>query len=246
LDAAADLEALERDVSKADAAWLKVAQTVSRQRKQLVPRMARDVTEAMQALGMAGGRFEVGLSELPEPASHGLENIEFLVAGHAGSTPRPLGKVASGGELSRLALAIAVTTTQRGHEAGAQVGTLIFDEIDSGVGGQVADTVGQLMQKLGTTHQVLAVTHLAQVAAHAHQHLLVSKALHDGKTTSAIHPVDGDERTREVARMLGGSATDTSRAHAAAMLTQAHAAPAGINANTTRKGKSAKQGQEVA
>jgi DNA repair protein RecN (Recombination protein N) len=248
LDAAADLEALEREVSKSDAAWLKVAQTASRQRKQLAPTMARDVTEAMQVLGMAGGRFEVGLSELPEPAAHGLENIEFLVAGHAGSTPRPLGKVASGGELSRLALAIAVTTTQRGHEAGAQVGTLIFDEIDSGVGGQVADTVGLLMQKLGTTHQVLAVTHLAQVAAHAHQHLLVSKAVQGGHTTSDIRPVENDERTREVARMLGGAITDTSRAHAAAMLTQAHAAPAGhnANANAARKGKPAKQGQEVA
>ena len=246
LDAAADLHALERDVKQMDTAWLKVAQAVSRQRQQVAPSMARDVTEAMQALGMAGGRFEVALSELAEPASHGLENIEFLVAGHAGSTPRPLGKVASGGELSRLALAIAVTTTQRGHEAGAQVGTLIFDEIDSGVGGQVADTVGQLMQKLGVSHQVLAVTHLAQVAAHAHQHLLVSKALQGGQTTSDIRPVEGDERKREVARMLGGTVTETSRAHAAAMLTQAHAAPSAPEATAAHKGKPAKHGQEVA
>lgn len=246
LDAAADLEALEREVKQMDAAWLKVAQAVSRQRRQVAPILAGDVTEAMQALGMAGGRFEVALSELAEPASHGLENIEFLVAGHAGSTPRPLGKVASGGELSRLALAIAVTTTQRGHEAGAQVGTLIFDEIDSGVGGQVADTVGLLMQKLGVSHQVLAVTHLAQVAAHAHQHLLVSKALQGGQTTSDIRPVEGDERTREVARMLGGTVTETSRAHAAAMLSQAHALPSASETTATRKGKPARQGQEVA
>jgi DNA repair protein RecN (Recombination protein N) len=246
LDAAADLDALEREVKQMDAAWLKVAQTVSRQRRQVAPILARDVTEAMQALGMAGGRFEVALSELAEPASHGLENIEFLVAGHAGSTPRPLGKVASGGELSRLALAIAVTTTQRSHEAGAQVSTLIFDEIDSGVGGQVADTVGQLMQKLGVSQQVLAVTHLAQVAAHAHQHLLVSKALQGGQTTSDIRPVEGDERTREVARMLGGIVTETSRAHAAAMLSQAHAAPSAPEATAARKGKPAKQGQEIA
>jgi DNA repair protein RecN (Recombination protein N) len=246
LDAAADLEALEREVKLADAAWLKVAQAVSSQRQKVAPVLSSDVTAAMQALGMAGGRFEVALSELAEPAAHGLENIEFLVAGHAGSTPRPLGKVASGGELSRLALAIAVTTTQRGHAAGAQVGTLIFDEIDSGVGGQVADTVGQLMQKLGVSHQVLAVTHLAQVAAHAHQHLLVSKALQGGQTTSDIRPVEGDERTREVARMLGGTVTETSRAHAAAMLSQAHALPFASDTTAARKGKPARQGQEVA
>ena len=162
----------------------------------------------------------MSLTDLAEPQAHGLEAIEFLVAGHAGSTPRPLGKVASGGELSRLALAIAVTTSQR-DERIAQVDTLIFDEIDSGVGGQVADTVGQLMQRLGQGRQVLAVTHLAQVAASAHHHLVVSKALQGGQTTSDIRPVEGDDRTREVARMLGGAITDTSRAHAQAMLTQA-------------------------
>jgi len=220
LDAAADLQALERDVQQAEAAWLKVAQVASRQRRQIAPVLARDVTGAMQSLGMSGGRFEVSLTELAEPQAHGLEAIEFLVAGHAGSTPRPLGKVASGGELSRLALAIAVTTSQR-DERIAQVDTLIFDEIDSGVGGQVADTVGQLMQRLGQGRQVLAVTHLAQVAASAHHHLVVSKALQGSQTTSDIRPVEGDDRTREVARMLGGAITDTSRAHAQAMLAQA-------------------------
>jgi len=220
LDAAADLQALERDVQQADAAWLKVAQVASRQRRQIAPVLGRDVTDAMQSLGMSGGRFEVSLTDLAEPQAHGLEAIEFLVAGHAGSTPRPLGKVASGGELSRLALAIAVTTSQR-DERIAQVDTLIFDEIDSGVGGQVADTVGQLMQRLGQGRQVLAVTHLAQVAASAHHHLVVSKALQGGQTTSDIRPVEGDDRTREVARMLGGAITDTSRAHAQAMLAQA-------------------------
>jgi len=220
LDAAADLQALEREVQQADAAWLKVAQVASRQRRQIAPVLGREVTDAMQSLGMSGGRFEVSLTDLAEPQAHGLEAIEFLVAGHAGSTPRPLGKVASGGELSRLALAIAVTTSQR-DERIAQVDTLIFDEIDSGVGGQVADTVGQLMQRLGQGRQVLAVTHLAQVAASAHHHLVVSKALQGGQTTSDIRPVEGDDRTREVARMLGGAITDTSRAHAQAMLAQA-------------------------
>ena len=226
LDAATDLAALERSADQAHAAWLKVAQGVSRQRKQAAPKLASAVTEAMQELGMAGGRFEVALTPLGEPQSAGLESIEFLVAGHAGSTPRPLGKVASGGELSRLALAIAVTASQ---QAGAsQVATLIFDEIDSGVGGAVADTVGRLMQKLGQRlgksgegRQVLAVTHLAQVAACAHHHLLVSKSMQGRQTTSDIREVSGDGRVLEIARMLGGALTDTSRAHAQAMLTAA-------------------------
>lgn len=220
LDAATDLAALEREAQQAHKAWLDVAKTVSKQRAQAAPAMADAVTAAMQDLGMAGGRFEVALVKQDEPQAYGLENIEFLVAGHAGSTPRPLGKVASGGELSRLALAIAVTTSQRADEA-AQVGTLIFDEIDSGVGGAVADTVGRLMQRLGRERQVLAVTHLAQVAACAHQHLLVSKALSQGQTVSDIHEVQGEARVHEVARMLGGTITDTSRAHAQAMLTSA-------------------------
>ena len=226
LDAATDLAALERSADQAHAAWLKVAQGVSRQRKQAAPKLASAVTEAMQELGMAGGRFEVALTPLSEPQSVGLESIEFLVAGHAGSTPRPLGKVASGGELSRLALAIAVTASQ---QAGAsQVATLIFDEIDSGVGGAVADTVGRLMQKLGQRlgqsgegRQVLAVTHLAQVAACAHHHLLVSKSMQGRQTTSDIREVSGEGRVLEIARMLGGTLTDTSRAHAQAMLTAA-------------------------
>ena len=217
LDAAADLQALEGEVQSQDAAWLKAAKAVSSQRRKAAPILARDVTGAMQALGMAGGRFEVALNELPEAQAHGLESIEFLVAGHAGSTPRPLGKVASGGELSRLALAIAVTASQR-DKAAASIGTLIFDEIDSGVGGQVADTVGKLMQQLGEGRQVLAVTHLAQVAASAHHHLVVSKAVQSGQATSDIRLVDGSERVQEVARMLGGAISDTSRAHAQAML----------------------------
>jgi DNA repair protein RecN (Recombination protein N) len=217
LDATADLAALEREALKAHQAWQSVAKVVSAQRAQAAPALSQAVSQAMQELGMAGGRFEVALTPQTEPQAFGLESAEFLVAGHAGSTPRPLGKVASGGELSRLALAIAVTTTQRA-EASAQVGTLIFDEIDSGVGGAVADTVGRLMQRLGHGRQVMAVTHLAQVAACAHQHLLVSKALSGGQTTSDIREVSGPARTAEVARMLGGAQTETSRAHAQAML----------------------------
>jgi len=140
--------------------------------------------------------------------------VQFLVAGHAGSTPRPVGKVASGGELSRIALAIAVTTSQLG---GAQ--TLIFDEVDSGVGGAVAETVGRLMKQLGTDRQVLAVTHLPQVAACADHHLVVAKQRAGSGTVSSVGAVQGEQRVAEVARMLGGERlSGTTLAHAKEML----------------------------
>ena len=141
------------------------------------------------------------------------------MAGHAGSSPRPLAKVASGGELSRLALAIAVTTCRAGAAQGAAAPTLIFDEIDAGVGGSVAYQVGRMMKQLGGSSQVLAVTHLAQVAACADQHFVVSKALQGRATVSDVQPVSGEARVSEVARMLGGERlAGTSRAHAEAML----------------------------
>jgi DNA repair protein RecN (Recombination protein N) len=137
------------------------------------------------------------------------------VAGHAGSTPRPLAKVASGGELSRLALAVAVTTARDGDGAA----TLIFDEIDAGIGGAVADTVGRLMKQLGRERQVLAVTHLAQVAACGDHHFVVSKQSRKGAAaTSAVLPVAGEARGAEVARMLGGERLATSLAHAEQLL----------------------------
>jgi DNA repair protein RecN (Recombination protein N) len=221
LDAATDLETLERTVREADQAWRREAEAVSRQRHDAAPALGQAVTEAMQTLGMAGGRFEVALVPQDAPQAWGLESIELRVAGHAGSTPRALAKVASGGELSRLALAIAVTTSSH-QRADASGITLIFDEIDSGVGGQVADTVGRLMQRLGRQHQVLAVTHLAQVAACAHQHLVVSKAARDGQTLSDIRSVQADERVHELARMLGGQVSETSLAHAQSMMSAAH------------------------
>ncbi|MBS0339174.1 MAG: DNA repair protein RecN, partial [Proteobacteria bacterium] len=170
LDAASDLDALERAEHTAQQAYMKEARALGKSRQAAAPKLAKAITEAMQGLGMQGGRFEVSLSALAQPSRYGLEDIGFLVAGHAGSTPRAIGKVASGGELSRIALAIAVTTSRLGE---AQ--TLIFDEVDSGVGGAVAETVGRLMQQLGRDRQVLAVTHLPQVAACADHHLLVSK-----------------------------------------------------------------------
>ena len=217
LDAAADLGALERAAAEAERAWRDEARKASRARAKAAPKLAQQVTQAMQQLGMAGGRFEVALLPQDEPQAFGLEAVEFRVAGHAGSTPRAIAKVASGGELSRLALAIAVTTAAVPAGDGAQ--TLIFDEIDAGVGGAVADSVGRLMKQLGGTTQVLAVTHLAQVAACADHHFVVAKALQGRATVSDVKPVAGEARVAEVARMLGGERlTSTSRAHAEAML----------------------------
>ena len=163
---------------------------------------------------MQGGRFEVQLETLAQATSSGMEEISFLVAGHAGTTPRPVGKVASGGELSRIALAIAVTTSQLGS---AQ--TLIFDEVDAGVGGAVAQTVGRLMQQLGRDRQVLAVTHLPQVAACGDQHLVVAKQPQGDATVSTVAAASGEQRVDEIARMLGGEHLSlTTLAHAREML----------------------------
>ncbi|MBT9596341.1 MAG: DNA repair protein RecN [Vitreoscilla sp.] len=229
LDEAADLGALEQRVAAALATWRTEAQRVSAARAKAAKPLAQRVTEAMQQLGMAGGRFEVALVKQGEPQSFGLETVELLVAGHAGSAPRPLAKVASGGELSRLALAIAVTTAQSLRAApGASTApaTLIFDEIDSGVGGTVADAVGRLMKQLGRSAQVLAVTHLPQVAACADQHFVVAKATQRGQTLSQIAPVHGEARVAEVARMLGGDRqSGTSLAHAQELIQSAVAEP---------------------
>jgi len=222
LDAQSDLDALERTEQSAQQSYLKEAKALAKARKQAAPRLSQAVTQAMQELGMKGGRFEVALQPLAQPGRAGLEEIAFLVSGHAGSTPRSIGKVASGGELSRIALAIAVTTSELGA---AQ--TLIFDEVDAGVGGAVAETVGRLMKQLGRDRQVLAVTHLPQVAACADHHLVVSKRQTAAKgqaaarTESSVAALDDEGRAQEVARMLGGERVSrTSLAHAREMLGQ--------------------------
>ena len=216
LEAASDLEGLEAQEKVASQAYQAEAKKLSQQRKKAAPKLAQAVTQAMQNLGMQGGRFEVALIGLEQAAQHGLEDIQFLVAGHAGSTPRPVGKVASGGELSRIALAIAVTTSELG-----EAGTLIFDEVDSGVGGAVAETVGRLMKQLGVHRQVLAVTHLPQVASCADHHLLVSKASGKEGVSSNVVPIAGEQRVTEIARMLGGEKLSaTTLAHAREMLTK--------------------------
>lgn len=215
LDEAGDLEALEGRERSTRAAFDAAARAVSQQRQKAAPRLSKAVTETMQTLGMEGGRFEVALLPLDAPQAHGREQVEFHVAGHAGSTPRPVAKVASGGELSRIALAISVITSRLG-----QAPTLIFDEVDAGIGGAVAHTVGKLMRQLGRDRQVLAVTHLAQVAAAADRHLLVAKRVQEGRTQSLVQTIDGEDRVRELARMLGGNdRSDVSLAHARELLT---------------------------
>jgi DNA repair protein RecN (Recombination protein N) len=217
LDAAADLAGLEAAANAAQQAYMAEAHALSKARAKAAPQLAKAVTQAMQGLGMKGGRFEVQLEQLGEPAAAGLEQVTFLVAGHAGTTPRPVGKVASGGELSRIALAIAVTTSRLGA---AQ--TLIFDEVDAGVGGAVAETVGRLMKQLGRDRQVLAVTHLPQVAACADHHLVVAKHGDRAGPSSTVQPVHGEQRVGEIARMLGGEKlSGTTLAHAKEMLSTA-------------------------
>ncbi len=214
LEACADMAGLEAAAQAAAAVYQEAARQLSRQRALAAPRLSRAITEAMQLLGMQGGHFEVALSPSTHPGAHGVDDVVFLMAGHPGATPRPLGKIASGGELSRISLAIAVTTSALGE---AQ--TLIFDEVDAGVGGAVAEAVGRLMHQLGSDRQVLAVTHLPQVAAQAHQHLVVAKARSSTGSLSTVQAVTAEQRVREIARMLGGQQlSSTSLAHAQEML----------------------------
>ena len=215
IDQALDLATLQQAERQAWQAFTAELKSLSKLRQQAAPRLSRAVTETMQTLGMQGGRFEVALQRLEEPQAHGWEQVEFLVAGHSGVTPRPVGKVASGGELSRIALAISVVTSRLG-----QAPTLIFDEVDSGIGGAVAHTVGQLLRQLGADRQVLAVTHLPQVAACADHHLLVSKQKAGRQTLSTVQAIAFEARVGELARMLGGSeASEVSLAHARELLT---------------------------
>jgi len=214
LAAASDLDALRTREAQARSGYDRAAVLLGRQRALAAAEMAREVTRAMQDLSMAGGRFEVELTA-GEPSASGNERAEFLVAGHAGVSPRPLASVASGGELARFSLAIAVIAA-----SAAPVATLIFDEVDAGIGGAVAETVGRLLKLLGGDRQVLCVTHLPQVAARGDQHLVVSKVqAEDGRPVCRIAALDRRGRVEELARMLGGlQITDTTRKHAREML----------------------------
>jgi DNA repair protein RecN (Recombination protein N) len=220
----ADDGALASQEADALQAYMLKASQLSAERQVAALTLGERISTYMQDLSLNGGRFEVSLAA-NTMASHGLEAVEFLVAGHAGVPPRPLSKVASGGELSRISLAIRVATAKK-----ESIPTMIFDEVDVGIGGGVAEVVGRLLKELGekvpsapgqqdVQRQVLVITHLPQVAALGCYHLQVSKSLNDGQTLSTIRPLNDDERVDEVARMLGGvEITQTTRQHAKEML----------------------------
>jgi len=216
LTAASDLDGLRSAEASAAQQFAQAAGALSSARAQAAQNMATEVSRAMQDLAMAGGRFAVQL-EPGEASASGLEHVEFRVAGHAGATPRPLAKVASGGELSRISLAISVIAA-----SATAVHTLIFDEVDAGIGGAVADTIGRRMRDLGRIRQVLCVTHLPQVAAHADRHVVVARSQgSDLRPAASVAPLDRAGRVEELARMLGGQqVTDTTRKHARELLAQ--------------------------
>ena len=214
LNASADLAGLSARVDAARAEFLRLAELLSAGRRRVAGEMGAAVSALMQQLALASGRFEVALLPLAEGAAYGLEQVEFRVGGLAGQEAKPLAKVASGGELSRISLAIQVLTSRS-----ASVPTLIFDEVDVGIGGGVAEIVGRLLRELGGERQVLCVTHLPQVAARAEWQWQVSKETRDGATLSSIQPLGDDQRVREIARMLGGvEVTDITLAHAGELL----------------------------
>ena len=216
LTASQNIEALRDKVKQEEAAYQKQAKLLTQKRSKAASELGAMVTTAMQSLSMVGGQLEIALNPLSEGGANGLEQVEFLVAGHAGSTPRPLAKVASGGELARISLAISVITSEASFTP-----TLIFDEVDAGIGGAVAETVGKLLRQLGQSHQILCVTHLPQVAAQGNHHLKVSKSQAGNTTLSQVSPLSRTERVEEIARMLGGATiTDTTRRHARELLEQ--------------------------
>ncbi|WP_131111302.1 DNA repair protein RecN [Sulfuricystis thermophila] len=214
LQLAADPALLAEREREAQAAYLAVARQLSEARRQAAEKLSAAVTQAMQELAMPGGRFAIELATLPEGGAHGLETVEFLVSANAGQPLRPLAKVASGGELSRIGLSLQVIASQS-HA----VDTLIFDEVDVGIGGRVAEIVGRMLRQLGSDRQVLCVTHLPQVAACAHWQWSIRKETREGRTVSRVTPLDDAGRVEEIARMLGGvNITETTRKHAREML----------------------------
>ncbi len=209
---------LENELAEHFNFYQKQAKKVSNRRRLTAIRLSEEVTARMQELGMEGGSFVIKLSDTEPgtPRRHGLNKIEYLVAANPGHSPQPLNKVASGGELSRIALALQVCVMQSSATA-----TLVFDEIDVGIGGRVAEIVGQQLAKLGTVRQVLCITHLAQVAANAHQQILISKS--GNPVEACIDSLEEKQRVEEIARMMGGiDITEQTLAHAEEMLKQAN------------------------
>ena len=213
LELAASPEALQREVAAAQDRYGAAAKKLSAKRKSAAQQLGRDVTRAMQDLAMSGGRFSVALVELDAPGSGGAEGVEFEVTSHASLPLRPLAKVASGGELSRISLAIQLVAAKE-----SPVGTLVFDEVDAGIGGAVAQTVGRSLKKLGRERQVFCVTHLPQVAAQGDDQWSVQRSS-GRKVQASVTRLDRGARIEELARMLGGAEiTATTRKHAAELL----------------------------
>ena len=219
LEAAADIEALQKTVDETHAIYQQFAQKLSQARQKAAKKLGKETTEYMQQLAMKEAQFHIEL--LPtQPSANGLEQVQYQVSANKGTPLRPLNKVASGGELARISLALQVVTSQY-----TQLPTLIFDEVDSGIGGAVAETVGKALHTLGQQHQVLAVTHLPQVAACGDHHWQVAKHSQGEQTISNICILTETERIDEIARMLGGEViTDTTKQHATEMLKMAQAA----------------------
>jgi len=214
LEAAADLDALAQAETDASTLYQSHADELSARRTKAAAKLSSRIASEMQSLAMSGARFEIVLSPLDAPSAHGLEAIEYQVATNAGTRLMPLAKVASGGELSRISLALQVAISQV-----ASVPTLIFDEVDVGIGGRVAEVVGKKLKALGQRYQVLCVTHLAQVASCGDQHWQVSKQNRRGAVSSQIQVLEPEARVAEIARMLGGTAiTEATLQHAAEML----------------------------
>jgi DNA repair protein RecN (Recombination protein N) len=214
LETLQDPAALAGREAQAKGDFLSRAEALSKGRKKAAAVLSKAVTEAMQQLAMPGGRFDVALEKLEEGSAHGLESVEFRVCAHPGQPAGALARVASGGELSRIGLAIQVITSASGN-----VPTLVFDEVDVGIGGGVAEVVGRLLKQLGSDRQVLCVTHLPQVAAQADWQWSIAKEGADGGVVSRVTPLDREGRVEEIARMLGGvKITPTTRKHAAEML----------------------------
>ena len=228
----------ERDRIAAE--WRKVADQLGKQRRKAAEELATDITQRMQGLGMIGGEFRIALHpqasiELTQP--YGAQNVEFQVSANAGQPPRPLAKVASGGELSRLSLAVQVALAARATSDANSAACMVFDEVDSGVGGAVAEIVGRELATLAESAQVLCVTHLPQVAALGTQHLQVRKQSDGKRTQTGIRDLQGAERVEEIARMLGGvTITDTAREHAAEMLRGGISPPRSRDAGSSSSG----------
>ena len=209
-----NIDALEAELDKAREEYAFSAAELSSKRRRTAADLSEQITRVMQQLGMENGRFVIEVAEANEAASHGSDDITYLVSANPGQPPRPLAKVASGGELSRISLAIQVIMSES-----SQIPTLIFDEVDSGVGGGVAEIVGRKLRLLGQGRQVLCVTHLPQVASQAHHHFRIAKRSLVDDTTTAVIALDEAERLEEIARMLGGvRITEQSRAHASEMM----------------------------